>query len=468
VNNLLESTYYREDQQALADLRQRFEACAEENPEFILKLAVHAREEMYLRDVSQVLLTLAAEDDRTKRFVRDYATDVMQRADEPATVVAIYDALFGLGTLPKPLKKGITDALHEFDEYQFGKYLNERREFGLRDVVNLVHPKPRDEEHADLFERLIRGPLDDYPDVAPLETPETWETTISEQGNTAEAWRSVLPRLGMFAKIRNVRNMLDAGLSGSEVFGDESMDHVRRSKVYPFRFYQALKALREAGIHDADAERWLSDAIDVAAETLPDDLRDTFVAVDLSGSMDSVLSERSSMTYKEIGALFGAMLMSKDAAVGGFGDHFQLVPGRADATVMERMDDVLSIDRQVGNSTNGWKAIDWLTQNNVAPDRIVVFTDMQIWDSSGGMSSRRRDNNSVRESFNHYQSSVEGGPQTHLYMIDLNSYGDLTHPEGAQNVHNINGWNDSVLDYIQYAEDPEKVVDVIEASARVQ
>jgi hypothetical protein len=455
INNLLEDTYYRDDEAALTAVRQRFEAVADADPEFVLKLAAYAREELYLRDISQVLLVLAAADDRTKPYVRAYASEVMQRADEPATVLAAWEQLVG-GTAPKPLKKGINDALHQWDAYQFAKYDSDRREKNLKDVLNVTHPAPRDDEHAEIFRRLIRGPLDDHPDVEPLETPETWEAVISDRGNTADAWRDVLSRLGLFAKIRNVRNMREAGLSGEEIFGEESMDHVRNAKLYPFRFYQAYQAAQEAGVADAATQDFLSDAIDAASESLPDGLGETFVAVDLSGSMDKPLSDRSSMTYKEIGALFGASLMAKGAVVGGFGNTFQLVQTHHETPTLQRMDAVMSIDREVGNSTNGWKAVDFLTQNGVAPSRIVILTDMQIWDSRGfGM------NRSLKSAFDEYREVV--GEETALYMIDLSSYGDLVTPEGYENVYNVSGWSEKVLDFIQYAESPGDAIADVEA-----
>ena len=62
----------------------------------------------------------------------------------------------------------------------------------LHDVLNRVHPTPVDEEQAELFERFMRGDLDDYPEVDPLPSPSTWETVISEQGNTAKAWERLI------------------------------------------------------------------------------------------------------------------------------------------------------------------------------------------------------------------------------------------------------------------------------------
>lgn len=86
-----------------------------------MKLAAYARQSMGLRDISQVLLVLAAGDDRTKQYVEKWAPNIIDRADEPSTVVAAWDQLEG-GTMPKPLKKGINKALHKFDKVEIDKW----------------------------------------------------------------------------------------------------------------------------------------------------------------------------------------------------------------------------------------------------------------------------------------------------------------------------------------------------------
>lgn len=457
INNLLANTYYEDDTDSLKRLRKAFQVCSEENPEFVLKLAAYAREEMYLRDVSQVLLVEASKHEATQPFVRDYVTDIVQRADEPATCLAINDEFYGK-SISKTLQKGLQDAIRQFDEYQFGKYKQENRDINIYDVFNRVHPKPMYPEQADLWERLMKGNLSDYPDIDPIETPKTWETVISEKGNTKGAWESVLDDMGLFARIRNVRNMLSRGLTGEDIFGEVSMDWVRNSKLYPFRFYQSYKAMKEAGLSDTYAEEWLESAIDISSENLPKELHNTVVAVDLSGSMDSSLSRKSDMSYKEIGMLFGAALSKKGAKVVGFGDDTETPFFHADEPTLARMETIKGVDRKVGNSTNGWKVIDELRKAKYNADRVIFFTDMQIWDSSRGFYST--ENRSVKEEFVAYRKRVN--PETALYMIDLSSYGDLIATEGFDKVYNISGWNTNVIDFINHVEETGVFVKEVE------
>jgi hypothetical protein len=464
VNQLLEDSYYEDDEEHLVALVECFDAAAEEDPTFVLQLAAYARQELYLRDVPQVLLVLAANDDRFKddtdeSLVREWAPAIVRRMDETATALAVHDELFG-GTAPWPLRRGIEDALVRMaDAYTLGKYKLSRREVTLHDVFNRVHPTPVDEEQDALFERFMRGDLNDYPDVEPLPSPRTWETVISERGNTREAWETLLTdgeySLPIFATIRNLRNMLEAGVPEETVVDYLDLEAVRQAPLYPFRYYQADRALEEAGIDAPEVERWLERAIDVSVETVPEGLGDTFVGVDLSGSMDARLSRQGTLRRKEIGALFGAVLADQGARVGGFGDDFREVTTHVDTPVLQRQSTVLGIDDEVGNSTNGWKVLTHLREEGVAVDRVVLFTDMQIWDSTYLVAEDR----TVREEFEAYRETV--APEASLYMVDLASYGDLVTPEGYENVYNVSGWSENVLEFIEHAEEPTQVVDEI-------
>lgn len=456
INNLLENTHYTEDQEQLQKVTKRFDAIAEENPEFALKLAAYSRNKIGLRDVSQLLLVLSANDDRTKKFVKEYADDIMVRTDEPCTVVAIHDELFG-GTLPKPLKKGINDALHQWDKYQFDKYDNDSRQVNIRDVINRTHPKPRDELREEIFERLMKGDLDKYPEIEPLNESQgaTWETTISEKGNNGEAWNEVKGRMGIMAKLRNVRNMKQAGLKGEEILTEEDFEAVRNSRMFPFRLYQSYKAVKNAGVLDPHIDEWIEKAIDLTAENLPDQLESTFVGVDTSGSMRTAVSNKSNLECKEIATLFGSVAMKKGARAGVFASEFMEVKAHSQTPSLEIADKMQKAG--VGGSTNGWKVIEYLTDNEIEVDRIVMMTDMQIWDSQ---SYHSRNNRTVKRAFEDYKQKVNS--EASLYMLDLQSYGDLVTPEGYEDVYNISGWNSKILEFIEYAEKPGEIIEEIE------
>lgn len=451
INNLLEDSFYETDTESFGKIMEAFKLVAENNPEFALKLATFSRNDMYLRDISQLLLVFSANHEDTQKYVKKYIPKIIQRADELNTVTAIQLNLFGK-PIPKCLKKGLRKSFHNFDRYQFAKYNRTNKEVKFRDVMNLVHPKPENKEEEEIFESIIKGNLDNYPEVNPLKPPKTWEVTISEKGNTKEAWEEVLPEMGLFAKIRNVRNMLECGIDGKVIFDEEDMKHVKNSKIYPFRFYQSWKAMKNSGLQDDYVEDWLSEAIDVTAENLDDKLTNTFTAVDLSGSMESGISRKSMLSRKEISALFGGIMLKNGSDVGAFGEIFKLVTAHKDTPTLELQN---KIERtQVGHSTNGHLAIEHLIKNNKEYDRIVIFTDMQMWDSAF------MSDDSIKDEFDRYREEVNSN--VNLYILDLASYGDLVTPEGYQNVYNISGWTSKLLDFIEYVENPREIVNEIE------
>jgi len=227
LTNLLEDSFYESAEDSMDAVKREFERVADSNPEFVLKLATYARQSENLRQVPQLLLVLAANDARTKGYVRSYAESIIQRADEPLEVLAMQVSLYGK-SIPNPLEKGIEDALHNFNEYQFAKWDRPSREWQYRDLLNLVHPRPRDDERDAIFEQIALGELDSHPDVDSLKQSDTWEDEMSDAGkedrDKAEVWREQLREndegysMPIFARVRNVRNMLDEGLSGEEIF----------------------------------------------------------------------------------------------------------------------------------------------------------------------------------------------------------------------------------------------------------
>ncbi|KAI8493689.1 Telomerase protein component 1 [Branchiostoma belcheri] len=84
-----------------------------------------------------------------------------------------------------------------------------------------------------------------------LPTPETWETQVSLRGNKAEVWEELIDhkKLPFMAMLRNLRNMLTAGISPKHhgwvlrKLTDEGA--VINSRQFPFRFFSAYEVLNQ-------------------------------------------------------------------------------------------------------------------------------------------------------------------------------------------------------------------------------
>jgi len=246
----------------------------------------------------------------------------------------------------------------------------------------------------------------------------------------------------------------------TELFGENSKNYVQNAPLYPFRYYQSYKAVKESDDipHDEKmkALEWLEGAMSASTENLPDILEDTFVAVDTSGSMNSDVSGDSDLQCVEIALLFGSLLYQRGADVAAFASDTQQFHGDRRDTVTTLMENIQSMG--VGGGTNGYLIPKALRQNNMTDySQVIVFTDMQMWDSRSGL----RSESTFKDEWGQYKQVA---PDTSLYLVDLQNYGDLVTPEGAHDVYNLSGWTENVIDFIDRMENTDDFVRVIEAT----
>jgi 60 kDa SS-A/Ro ribonucleoprotein len=162
-------------------------------PERVAAMAVEARSNMKLRHAPLLLVREMARHASHRSLVGETLAQVVQRADELTEFVAIYRK-DGRVPLSKQVKSGLAWAFGKFDEYALAKY-NRPGPINLRDVLFLMHAKPRDEAQAELWKRLVEGKL---------ATPDTWEVALSGGADRREAWERLLTerRLGVLALLR--------------------------------------------------------------------------------------------------------------------------------------------------------------------------------------------------------------------------------------------------------------------------
>lgn len=443
---LIEDRFYSRADQQLAELRAAIHQC---DRSYVLKLANYARNQMHLRTLPMILLAEASvmhsgTSNEAKSDVRSYVPKIVRRADEPGELLAYWIQSLGAGSkakLPNALKKGLSDAMLRFDEYQLAKY-NRAATVRLKDVLMLTHAKPDTAERAELYKRVLEDRL---------ATPETWEVVISTQGARAETWNAIAPKMGIMALVRNLRNFeqhdaQDALKHAIAVLTDPVK--VRESKLLPFRWLAAEREVASTLLKDA-----LREAMKLSLSNVPVWPGSTAIFVDLSGSMSSPLSAKSKLQYVDLACLMGAMatqLAQGAYLVGGFGESYADVPVSRYDSMITNTEKIRHT--QVGHSTNAWLTIESLRKRKKAFDRVLIFSDMQCYNSYGGQQS-------LAEEWILYRKEVN--PKAVLYSVDLAGYGTLQFPQGDQGVVQLAGWSDRVLDLISAYEDRQGVVDVL-------
>ena len=403
---LWENEFYEDGEQIAGRIRLLVPFVAAEK---VAALAVEARERMKLRHAPLLLIREMARHATHRALVGETLARVIQRADELAEFVAIYWAS-GRQPLSAQVKKGLAAAFSKFDEYALAKY-DRAGAVRLRDVLFLSHARPVDEAQAALWKRLAQNEL---------ATPDTWEVSLSAAGRGDTSKRAVWERLlaerklGALALLRNLRNLNEAGVAEELVLS--ALATAKTDRVLPFRF---LAAARNAPQWEDALEQAMFRALDGRGTRLAGH---TVLLVDVSGSMDVNLSQRSEM--RRCDAAFGLAILLREIAekvsIYTFSDHAQLVPSRRGMALRDALDKSQPhggtyLGRALANVENHWRT---------GYDRLVVITDEQAHDDVGT-------------------------PRGKGYVINVASnrngvgYGEWTH---------IDGWSEAVVDYIAEVE----------------
>ncbi|RAJ83624.1 TROVE domain-containing protein [Chitinophaga dinghuensis] len=470
VTASLSDQFYEKGTEKLDRIRHMMEQV---DPSFIAKLAVYAREKMYMRSIPMVLAVELAKKHSGDNLVSQTVGRVVKRADEITELLAYYTMANErketkkLHKLSKQVQKGLSTAFNRFDEYQFGKY-DRKTAITLRDALFLVHPKAKDEAQQELFNRIAKQEL---------ATPYTWETQLSAAGQVKYAteedkkrafrgtWEALIEsqELGYMAMMRNLRNMLEAEI-GKEHIQDvcdvlSNPAAVRQSKQLPFRYLAAYRELREVqhGMTGKIMES-LEAALHISIEHLKGFKSNTrvVIACDVSGSMQRPVSARSKVLAYDIGLMLGMMLQSKCEHVisGMFGDSWKVVnlPGKS---ILSNVDAFYKREGEVGYSTNAHLVLEDLIQRKYQADKIMFFTDCQMWSTQHSPTT-----NALKQAWTKYKQLF---PAAKLYLFDLAGLGHSPLNIQENDVHLIAGWSDKVFEVMEAIDNGENALTHISA-----
>lgn len=341
--------------------------------EKVCALAVEARNEHHLRHAPLWLLIAALQ--KGGSVVGDTIAEVIQRADEIPELLAMYWR-DGRRPLSAQLKKGLAKAFQKFDSYALAKY-DRKNAVRLRDALFLCHAKPKDEEQAALWRSLVEGTL---------ESPDTWEVSLSAGKDKQETFTRLLTekKLGYLALLRNLRNMAEAQVDHSLV-KEAILARKGAEKVFPFQFFLAAK---QAPDFRRELEKAMLANIRQQGENFGTLSGKTVIVVDISGSMNVMLSKKSVVTRMDAACAMAAIIREacEDAVVyATAGSDFKRVHQT------EKVDDVRGFclvdsikrkyDRLGGGGIFLKQVMEYIQEQEQDIHRVVVITDEQ--DCSG-------------------------------------------------------------------------------------
>jgi len=337
------------------------------------------------------------------KIAGDTIATVVQRPDEMGELIALYRKAKRL-PLAAQLKKGLARAFVRFNAYQLGKW-NRDAAVKVKDVMFLVHPKPKDAAQAAVWKQLVDGTL---------ATPDTWEVALSSGSDKKATWERLLTekKLGYMALLMNLRNMSDAGVTPS-LIEQALREGAPQSKALPFRFISAYK-------HAPQYAQALSDAMELAVTGSLSGR--TAVLLDVSVSMNDALSGKGTLVRYEAAAALAVLIrgLSPSCRVFIYSDRCAEVPNLKGLAMVE------AISGKVGGGTNTEKAVQAVNAQFKELDRMILLTDEQAHDG-------------LCQSIAKYAYLINVAP----YKPSLDT--------GSSWVR-INGWSERVIDWIQVHE----------------
>lgn len=370
----------------------------------VAEIAVQAREKFHLRHAP---LLVVREMIRLKmgNIAGRALSDVIQRPDEISEFLSLY---WKDGKIPlaKQAKLGLAHAFQKFSEFQLARYRGEKNQISLRDVMFLVHPKPKTKAQERLWKKLADNKL---------EAPDTWETALAKGQDKKDSFERLLRegKLGYFALIRNLRNMVKANVNETLIRAALSAG-ANDSKILPYRFIAAARAAPQ-----------FENQLDAAMQLATADMRKlpgkTIVLIDTSPSMAHALSEKSDLTRKDAACGLAILCreLCEDVRIFAFSNTLAEVPARRGMALSDAI-----LHAVPSNGTRLGAAV---TEINALPhDRLIIVTDEES------------------------QDAVPASVAEHPYMINVST---SAHGVGYGAWTRLTGFSEAILSYIQESED---------------
>lgn len=397
-------------------------------PEYVSLLAVEARSKFNLRHVP---LLLGRELARACKLSADTLADMIQRPDEMGEFLSIYWK-DGKTAVSNQVKKGLAKCFSKFNEYQLAKWDSNGAAVSLRDVMFLCHPRPTSVAQEILFKKIANKEL---------ETPDTWEVALSGGADKRDTFIRLMGerKLGALAFLRNLRNMVNAGVPES-IIRNYSKD-INLERVLPFRYIAAVK-------HAPQLTDMLEDMMFRTLAKAPKLPGRTVLVVDTSGSMHSGLSSKSELNRMDAAAAL-AMLAREICeevaiyATAGSDSHRKHATMRIPAHRGFALSQYITGDEVRSKIGGGGifmvQVMDWIAAQEAGNkvDRVLVFTDENDCDHGRDPATAKvlaKDRSYVMNIAAH-QNGINSG----RYEV-------------------ISGFSEAVLDYIRAVEEDVPIV----------
>jgi 60 kDa SS-A/Ro ribonucleoprotein len=430
------------------------------DPESLARAALLFREHLNFRDFSFLLTAeMAALYDDEKTAV--LAVRIIAQPGEIPAWLNHYARTGKKGRRAgRYIRRHLSVLLNRLDEYHYSRYPVAVRE-GLKRALAGLQPKPASRTQRQLFARIRQ-------DQVPVRT--SWEqewhalyqlnydSQEQRQITLRDKWKEGISsfRIGYAALLDNLQPMLRAGVSGkvlklaaeylgnAAAAGPDGQSPLRLLKAWkgiqrrdPGGTGMLTEALERAVMHNS----WNRSAFGRGAVSV--------IAMDVSNSMKRSVCGNDTIQRFDVGPLLALSWKSRgDEVVAGIiGNTWRMIEMPLQP-ILASADQFRRHEGEAGCAINAWLVIRDLLRKEQVVDKILLFTDCQLWNSRTFDQSAGA---GLVDWWRQYRRQI--APQAKLYLFDLAGYGipPLRVPE--EGVYLLAGWHARMPDVLAALED---------------
>lgn len=385
----------------------------------VYNIALEARLMQKLRHTPLFIAAEMCKYPEHKLFVKALLPQIITRADMLTDFLAIYWK-DGKKPIANQVKKGLELAFHNFNEYKLAKYDRDAA-IKLRDVMFLVHAKPKNQYEQELFKKVADRTLT---------PPETWEVLLSRGDDKKATWTKLITekKIGGLAMLRNIANMQKAHVDRKII--QEGLANLRSSMLLPLDFWKAARM-------NPEFERDIEDSMIEAYKNLPKLPGKTLFIVDVSGSMGSLTSGNSNFNRMDQACAMAILAANQCedyklvATAGNDSSRIQAsewiqYPKRGFALAPQIME---TRKRIGGGGIFTRQCLEWCRYkfSDKKFDRIIIFSDSQDCD--------------------YPDKRVPKPFGTYNYIVDVSAHTRGVNYKGVWTAE-VSGWSEHFLTYI--------------------
>lgn len=452
VSSFVGGTFYTSAEQHLELIKK---LASEVSAEFLAACAIYSRDKGYMKDMPVVLLTLLRERD-SKLYRETFSKVVDNSRILRGLVSTIRSGKLGSKNLNNGTRKLIQkwfDSKHPVSLWNDSIGNNP----SLKDIINLSHVSPgTDPARQAVMTLICKGEKsENLPEVIKSyyawakdksgELPKVPFQRLTNEKLSVDQWKTIGRNMTWNQLRLNLNTLERNGCFNDEQYTKEiasrldSKDEVKKSKLQPFELLTSVN-----NVSNNLLKRSLQNCLDYSVDNVPDLPYNTYIAVDVSGSMGTAVNSNNvnrGLSCAQVAGLMSLSLLSKNPNV----KYLTFDTAVKDYTQKLNSKDSLSTNLTKinfnGGGTDCSAPMKHIHSADQPVDLIIMLSDNESW---ADYIHKAHNTTGTKAIWNKIKSK---NPNAKFVMIDL-AGSNTTQLSDDKNVLNISGFNSNIFDLI--------------------